>query len=100
MDAASGKKFPTINPATGSVIAEVSEGDKVIRFKGREMKKKTHCRLLLLLFISAVSIPKYSYLQVDVDKAVGAARQAFHKNSPWRTMDASARGRLMHKVLI
>lgn len=29
MDAASGRKFPTINPATGKVIAEISEGDKV-----------------------------------------------------------------------
>ncbi|XP_031850402.1 aldehyde dehydrogenase 1A1 [Nomia melanderi] len=28
VDAVSGKKFATVNPATGSVIAEVSEGDK------------------------------------------------------------------------
>ena len=33
----------------------------------------------------------------DVDKAVKAARAAFHKDSEWRRMDASARGRLMHK---
>lgn len=29
MDAVSGRKFPTVNPATGKVIAEISEGDKV-----------------------------------------------------------------------
>lgn len=29
VDAVSGKKFPTINPATGKVIAEIAEGDKV-----------------------------------------------------------------------
>ena len=29
MDAVSGRKFPTINPADGTVITEISEGDKV-----------------------------------------------------------------------
>jgi len=29
VDAVSGRKFPTINPANGKVIAEISEGDKV-----------------------------------------------------------------------
>ena len=33
----------------------------------------------------------------DIDKAVKAARAAFHKDSEWRRMDPSARGRLMHK---
>ncbi|CAD6994704.1 unnamed protein product [Ceratitis capitata] len=28
VDAVSGKKFPTVNPATGKVIAEIAEGDK------------------------------------------------------------------------
>ena len=37
-------------------------------------------------------------LQADVDKAVAAARKAFHHRSAWRTMDASERGRLMHKL--
>lgn len=32
MDSVSGKKFSTINPADGSVIAEISEGDKVLYF--------------------------------------------------------------------
>ncbi len=31
----------------------------------------------------------------DVDLAVGAARAAFKLGSPWRTMDASQRGRLI-----
>lgn len=34
----------------------------------------------------------------DVDKAVAAARAAFKSNAPWRTMDASERAALMHKL--
>ncbi|XP_070509745.1 aldehyde dehydrogenase, mitochondrial [Chironomus tepperi] len=34
----------------------------------------------------------------DVNKAVEAARNAFKLNSPWRRMDASARGKLIHKL--
>jgi len=34
----------------------------------------------------------------DVDIAVAAARKAFELGSEWRTMDASARGRLLHKL--
>lgn len=34
----------------------------------------------------------------DVDIAVAAAVKAFELNSEWRRMDASARGRLMHKL--
>jgi acyl-CoA reductase-like NAD-dependent aldehyde dehydrogenase len=33
-----------------------------------------------------------------VDKAVKAARAAFHHESAWRTMDASERGLLMLKL--
>ncbi|GFS17957.1 aldehyde dehydrogenase, mitochondrial-like [Elysia marginata] len=33
----------------------------------------------------------------DVDLAVAAARKAFNIGSPWRTMDASKRGRLLEK---
>jgi len=36
--------------------------------------------------------------KADVDKAVQAARQAFKRGSPWRTMDASERGRLLFKL--
>ena len=35
----------------------------------------------------------------DVDRAVCAARAAFSLGSPWRTMDASDRGRLMLKLV-
>ena len=36
--------------------------------------------------------------KADVDKAVKAAREAFKLGSPWRTMDASQRGVLLHKL--
>ncbi|GFR81909.1 retinal dehydrogenase [Elysia marginata] len=36
--------------------------------------------------------------KADVDKAVAAAKKAFELGSPYRTMDASARGRLLGKV--
>jgi aldehyde dehydrogenase (NAD+) len=59
----SGAVFPTINPATGKVIAEVQQGGKA-----------------------------------DIDLAVDAANEAFRLGSPWRTMDASDRGRLLYKL--
>lgn len=62
-DSVSGKTFTTINPATGTKICDVQEGDKA-----------------------------------DVDRAVKSARQAFQLGSPWRTMDASQRGRLLYKL--
>lgn len=62
VNSVSGKTFPTYNPATEEVIAQVQEADKE-----------------------------------DIDKAVAAARAAFRLGSPWRTMDASARGQLIHK---
>lgn len=34
----------------------------------------------------------------DVDKAVRAAHKAFQRGSPWRTLDASGRGRLLYKL--
>jgi len=37
-------------------------------------------------------------LQADVDKAVAAAKAAFKIGSPWRKLDASARGKLLNKV--
>lgn len=63
VDSVSGKTFPTVNPATGEKICDVSEGDKA-----------------------------------DVDIAVKAAKEAFKFGSPWRTIDASERGRLLYKL--
>lgn len=37
--------------------------------------------------------------KADVDKAVAAACAAFELGSPWRTMDASNRGKLIHKFI-
>ncbi|XP_066509367.1 aldehyde dehydrogenase, mitochondrial-like [Hoplias malabaricus] len=36
--------------------------------------------------------------KVDVDKAVKAAKDAFRLGSPWRRMDASQRGMLLHRL--
>ena len=36
--------------------------------------------------------------KADVEKAVTAASEAFKLGSPWRTMDASERGRLLYKL--
>ncbi|XP_077870267.1 aldehyde dehydrogenase 1A1-like [Saccoglossus kowalevskii] len=36
--------------------------------------------------------------KADIDLAVNAAKEAFKLGSPWRTMDASARGRLLYKL--
>ncbi|KAF7281602.1 aldehyde dehydrogenase [Rhynchophorus ferrugineus] len=36
--------------------------------------------------------------KVDIDIAVDAANEAFRLHSPWRTMDASERGRLLYKL--
>ncbi|XP_048337992.1 aldehyde dehydrogenase family 1 member A3 [Sphaerodactylus townsendi] len=36
--------------------------------------------------------------KADVDKAVEAARAAFQRGSPWRQLDATSRGRLIHKL--
>jgi len=63
VNSVSGKTFPTYNPATEEVIAQVQEADSA-----------------------------------DVDLAVAAARKAFEIGSEWRSMDASARGKLMHKL--
>ncbi|KAL1506792.1 hypothetical protein ABEB36_006089 [Hypothenemus hampei] len=36
--------------------------------------------------------------KADIDKAVNAANEAFRLGSPWRTIDASERGRLLYKL--
>lgn len=36
--------------------------------------------------------------KADIDFAVDAAAEAFRLGSPWRTMDASKRGRLLYKL--
>ncbi|ESO89599.1 hypothetical protein LOTGIDRAFT_192810 [Lottia gigantea] len=36
--------------------------------------------------------------KADIDNAVKAAQEAFKLGSPWRTMDASKRGRLLYKL--
>ncbi len=43
------------------------------------------------------NLSKFIFRQVDVDKAVEAARQAFHIDSPWRKLEPAIRGSLMRK---
>jgi acyl-CoA reductase-like NAD-dependent aldehyde dehydrogenase len=62
LDAADGRTFATVDPATGAEIAEV-----------------------------ALAGPE------DVERAVGAARDAF-SDGPWSSMPASGRERLMHAL--
>ncbi|MCJ8280014.1 MAG: aldehyde dehydrogenase family protein, partial [Rivularia sp. ALOHA_DT_140] len=62
VESISGKRFETINPATGEVICDVSEADTA-----------------------------------DVDKAVEAAKNAFH-NGEWSRMSATRRGELLYKL--
>lgn len=62
VESISGKRFETINPATGEVICNVSEADAA-----------------------------------DVDKAVVAAKNAFH-NGEWSRMSATRRGELLYKL--
>jgi len=63
VESKSGKTFHTINPATGKLLASISEGDKA-----------------------------------DVDLAVEAALNAVHRGAPWRVLDASKRGQLLHRL--
>ena len=61
-DAASGATFPTVNPATGDVLAQVAEAR-----------------------------------EEDVDRAVAAAREAFHSD-PWGKMDPHRRAWLLWRL--
>ncbi|XP_015523994.1 aldehyde dehydrogenase 1A1 [Neodiprion lecontei] len=36
--------------------------------------------------------------EVDINNAVGVAKRAFVRGSPWRRLDSSARGNLLHKL--
>lgn len=82
MNAVSKKTFPTINPVTGKKIADVAEGDKVCLFL------VNNYNFLLLIF----------FVQEDINLAVKAAQAAFERGSEWRNLNASARGKLIHKV--
>lgn len=60
------------------------------------------CLLFILLHLKPIHvfIPFFTFciFQEDVNRAVASARSAFSNSAPWRTMDASKRGALMHKV--
>lgn len=53
--------------------------------------------MLCDLALSCLTVLHFSP-QEDVDKAVEAAKAAVQRGSPWRRMDASSRGRLLHKL--
>jgi len=50
------------------------------------------------LQLNLYKFSRCNFAQADVDKAVKAAREAFQLGSPWRTMDASQRGRLICRL--
>lgn len=53
----------------------------------------------LCIYMSLFCSSDFNWLlQADVDKAVAAAKAAFKIGSPWRKLDASARGKLLNKV--
>ncbi|KAJ8961514.1 hypothetical protein NQ318_014764 [Aromia moschata] len=92
VDAVSKKTFPAINPATEEKIADVAEGDKgpphSLRAQG-PVKYKS----------GADDDDRVQTItQADIDVAVAAAKTAFARGSVWRSMDASARGKLLHKL--
>jgi acyl-CoA reductase-like NAD-dependent aldehyde dehydrogenase len=70
-----------VNPATGEVLANVSEAGQV--------RKMYHTCLFFLLFV---------YSKADIDAAVNAAKNAFKFDAPWRTMEPKERANLMFKV--
>lgn len=49
-------------------------------------------------FSLQVSEENTTLMQADVDAAVAAAKNAFERNSLWRKMDASKRGKIMTKA--
>ncbi|PSN34860.1 Aldehyde dehydrogenase, partial [Blattella germanica] len=95
---ASGKTFKTLDPSTGQVIAEVQEGDKV--FINNEWHKSASGKTFKTLDPSTgqVIAEVQEGDKADVDKAVSAATEAFRLGSPWRRMDASARGLLLYRL--
>lgn len=46
----------------------------------------------------SLSFPYQEADKADVDAAVAAAKKAFQLNSPWRKIDASARGEYLLKL--
>ncbi|EEC20145.1 aldehyde dehydrogenase, putative [Ixodes scapularis] len=46
----------------------------------------------------AIRNPEIKFTKEDIDEAVKAARAAFKRGSPWRTMNASKRGQLLNKL--
>lgn len=57
-------------------------------------KVTRYCYIVLFLSLKCL----YFYCQADIDKAVQAAREAFKLGSKWRSLDASARGRLISRL--
>ena len=71
---------------------------KTLLYSGKMKKYQSES----YIFFSEQIFPSLGYynwfIQADADVAVAAAKEAFRLGSPWRTMDASDRGRLMYKL--
>ena len=80
-------RFPTYNPATGEVITRVSRAyeedvDRAVKVRDSPVTlytppSRSHSPL--------ITVPQ-------------AAKAAFRRGSPWRTMDATVRGALLWKL--
>lgn len=58
------------------------------------------CKNVIFVFSKNTAVHWFPFplFKADVNKAVEAAKTAFKLGSPWRTMDASQRGRLLYKL--
>src|ERR1700729_1738726 len=109
--AISGKNFPTYNPATGDVLAQVAEGDRADIDQAikaarkafdhgpwRKMTASERGRLIWKLAdLLEAHTDEFRSDRADIDQAIKAARKAFD-HGPWRKMTASERGRLIWKL--
>lgn len=86
--------LPSVNSASGSllrgpVLGLLSCGRSAARSRARLWSGAAAG-----LTVLCCAVPP----QEDVERAVQAARAAGRRGSPWRRMDASSRGRLLHKL--
>src|SRR4029453_13461439 len=94
--AATGKRFATVNPATGDTLAEVSGAPPPAPDRsapaapGKRFPPVNPATGDTLAEVSEASAP-------DLDRAVAAARQAY-ETGPWAAMKPRQRGRILMRA--